>query len=401
MKILLLTDAPPCKEFSGGLLTDSLCRYIHSEEIVCVVVRDKHLAHIKTSNDLDIKTLYLTKPRENAVSFLSGKFKIYKIFNFIYELYSEFILNKKLARQIVKFGRQHDVDRLWCILQGQTTIRLAIKVHDALNVPLLTQVWDHVSWWIGHNNIDKLTSRRIINQYERTLSLSACCGAASFVMAEHIRRIGIPAIPLVSSLSKDVACKCSSFPDKIRDTINIGFSGQTYADAAFNTLIESLDSIEWKFENKEIKLRILGYNLSLSGHVKRNIEYLGYRSQIETIDLLSACDLLFCPYITDLKYSFVAQTSFPAKLSTYLATGVPVLYVGTANSSPALFLEENNAGFICTELNTEKLVALLQKIFLNKEAYEQIAQNGLKAFQRYLTYEKQKELFMEFLHYGD
>ena len=71
MKILLLTDAPPCKEFSGGLLTDSLCRYIHSEEIVCVVVRDKHLAHIKTSNDLDIKTLYLTKPRENAVSFLS------------------------------------------------------------------------------------------------------------------------------------------------------------------------------------------------------------------------------------------------------------------------------------------------------------------------------------------
>ena len=336
-------------------------------------------------------------------------FKIYRIINFFYELYSEFILTKKLTKQIVTFGQLHNVDRVWCILQGQTTIRLAMKVQKGLNVPLLTQVWDHVSWWIGHNDINKLTAKRIINQYERALSMSACCGAASYAMAELIKKDGIPAIPLVSSLPKNITYRAYPSSDKNSDTIIIGFAGQTYAESTFNSLLDGLDSIGWKHENKMVKFRILGYNLSnvslfdisLKGHINRNIEYLGYRSQVETIDLLSECDILFCPYIIDPKYSLVAQTSFPAKLTTYLATGVPVLYCGPSDSSPAVFLKEHEAGYICADPDGYSLMKMFKHIISDKEYYRYISKNALKAFKTHLADDVQKNSFNQFIHYGD
>lgn len=398
MKILLLTDVPPCKEFSGALLTYHLCKSLpSSDEIVCVAVRNKDLSYVQTDKDLSIKTLYLSKPKENMINVLRGRIKI---FTFLNELLSEYYYVPKLAKEIINFGREQGADRIWCILQGQTIIRLAQLVSKGLRLPLLTQVWDHPLWWMGHNNIDRYSSKKIIKTYNQVLSMSACCGAASFAMAAQVERENkIPSIPFVSSLPKEYACKPVSFP-KDKDVLLIGFSGQTYAEQAINTLLSSLDAMDWMINNKKVIIRFLGYHISMGGHHKRNVEYLGYRGQKETIDLLAECDLLFCPYITDPKYALVAQTSFPAKLSTYLATGVPVLFVGTKNSSPAVFLSDNDAGYICVEPTTSELVEELDRIFANEKLYEKSSHNGLLAFEKYLTNENQKDLFAKFLKFA-
>ena len=399
MKVLLLTDVPPCKEFSGALLTYHLCKTIPPENIVCAAVRNNDLSYVNTSDDLTIETRYFTKPRENTFWFLNGK--IWPL-TYCFELYNEFFKIPGLAQQIIEFGREKKIDRIWCILQGQTMIRLTNLVSNQLKVPLLTQVWDHPIWWMGNNKIDTFSSKRIISLYKQAISTSACCGAASFAMADQIiEHHHVPSLPLVSCLPITYARNASSFPRENNKTITIGFSGQTYADQAINALYASLEALDWEISGKIAKLRSLGYNFSLGGHRKRNIEYLGYRDQKETIDLLSECDLLFCPYITDPAYTLVAQTSFPAKLTTYLATGVPVLFVGTMDSSPAKFLRENNAGFICSEPNYEKLVEMIQQIFSSRETYELVAKNGLAAFHKYLTNENQAKLFSDFLRHGD
>ena len=399
MKILLLTDVPPCKEFSGALLTYHLCKTIPLENVVCVAVRNKDLSYINTADDLSIETEYFAKPRENTLWLFNGKIKI---FTYFFEQYNEFFQIPKLARQVIDFGRQQNIDRIWCILQGQTMIRLAKLVAHGLKLPLLSQVWDHPIWWMGHNQIDAFTSRRIYKQYEDVLSMSASCGAASFEMARRIMENNhVVSIPLVSSLPSEWAHKPKIFPPHNKKNILIGFCGQTYADYAIDAIMSSLDVIGWKIGNRQVKFRFLGYHMSLGGHRKRIVEFLGYRSQQETIDLLSECDLLLCPYITDPKYKLVAQTSFPAKLTTYLASGVPILFIGTPDSSPGLFLAENNAGYLQTDLNSEKLVECIQGIFSNKKHYESISNNASIAFHKYLTMEKQAELFLDFLHYGD
>jgi hypothetical protein len=399
MKILLLTDVPPCKQFSGALLTYHLCQTIPQEDIVCVAVRNKDLSYVNTAEDLSIETKYFTKPRENTFWCLNGKISV---FTYFYERYNEFFQIPKLARQIIDFGRQQNVDRIWCGLQGQTMIRLAKLVTNGLKLPLLTQVWDHPIWWMGHNQIDKFTSQRIYKQYEDILSMSVVCGAASFEMARRIvENNHIVSIPLVSCLPNEWARKPKKFLPKNKKNILFGFCGQTYANEAIDAIIGGLDSMDWMINERQVKLRYLGYHISLGGLYKRNVEFLGYRSQEETIDLLAECDLLLCPYITDPKYRLVAQTSFPAKLTTYLATGVPILFVGTTDSSPGLFLAENDAGYLHSDLSSEKLIGCLQKIFSNRSQYESISKNASIAFHKYLTMEKQAELFSQFLHYGD
>jgi glycosyltransferase involved in cell wall biosynthesis len=399
MKILLLTDVPPCKQFSGALLTYHLCKTIPPENVVCVAVRNRDLSYISTAEDLSIETKYFTKPRENTFWFLNGKISV---FTYFYERYNEFFQIPKLARQIINFGRQHNIDRIWCILQGQTMIRLAKMVALGLNLPLLSQVWDHPIWWMGHNQIDAFTSRRICKQYEDVLSMSAVCGAASFEMAHRIMKNShVSSIPLVSCLPNEWARKPKKFPPQNKKNILFGFCGQTYADEAIDALINAIDTMNWKINERQVKLRYLGYHISLGGLYKRNVEFLGYRSQQETIDLLAECDLLLCPYITDPKYKSVAQTSFPAKLTTYMASGVPILFVGTPDSSPGLFLVENIAAYLPTDPSSEKIVECLQEIFSNKNQYESISKNASIAFHKYLTIEKQAELFSDFLHYGD
>ena len=43
-----------------------------------------------------------------------------------------------IARQAVRFGRDFGADLVWCVLQGQTMIRLALPVAAGLGVPLHT-----------------------------------------------------------------------------------------------------------------------------------------------------------------------------------------------------------------------------------------------------------------------
>lgn len=397
MKILLLTDVPPCTQYSGALLTDQLCRYVPSTDIICIVVKNENLTE-KTSEDLGIETIYLTKPPENTFRLLNGRVKLFTFYN---ELINEIFITPKLTKKIIGYGRENKVDRVWCILQGQTIIRLAIDVAEGLNVPLLTQVWDHPDWWIGHNKLDKFSAHRIRQSFNAAIKKSSCCGTASIQMANKYKeKYQIPALPLLACLSENVAHQPREFPSN-KDQLVIGFSGQTYADQAIQGLYSVLDKLDWKINGKSVKIRILSYAFSVYGHKKWNIEFLGYREQKESIDLLAGCDLLYLPYITDPSYEEVAQTSFPSKLTAYLATGVPVLFVGTNNSSPARFLLDNNCGYFCTDITEENLTHNIQEIFSNRVRYETISKNSLVTFQKFLTTEKQKDSFIKFLRYGE
>ena len=61
---------------------------------------------------------------------------------------------------------------------------------------------------------------------------------------------------------------------------------------------------------------------------------------------LRTADLLYCPYWFDPGFERPCRLSFPSKLSTYLKTGVPVLFHGPEYASPRIFLEQNDAAYI-------------------------------------------------------
>ncbi len=398
MRILLITDTPPNKAYSGSLLTDSLCRHLTDGDIFCFAVLSKKLVNREVSSDLGISIEYHEKPVEKAITGPLVFKPLADVLNFIRELVAERILVGRLVKRIIAKVKEDNIDRIWIILQGQTTIRIAARLEKLRVSPMMVQVWDHVDWWLGNNQVDALTAKRVRKQYDYVIAHCDAFGGASFEMAEQARKSGVFSVPLVSSLGVEGRSRSLDAMGS-DDPFIIGFSGQLYSEAAFDRLIDALIEREWKMSGRKVVLRILGYNLSLRIHNPCNIEYLGYRTQEDVVRILGESHLLYCPYITDERYREVAKTSFPAKLTTYLATGVPVLFYGPSYSSPYKFLERNRAAFLSASDEDADTGpgSLLESVLESSEMYAGISLNAIKAYERYLTNPIQKEAFLRFL----
>ncbi len=68
--------------------------------------------------------------------------------NFLAETYTEKVTVEKDRTSGAQFGKDFNADAIWCVVQGQTMIRLANRVKELMNVPLLTEVWDPPTWWL-------------------------------------------------------------------------------------------------------------------------------------------------------------------------------------------------------------------------------------------------------------
>jgi hypothetical protein len=401
MKVLLLTDVPPCKDFSGAMLTLQLCKLLPRDSLVCYGVVNPELDGFPIDPDLGAPFEKTAKPRElgcrHKNKYLGG------MRTFFNEMRTAKVEIPRIADAVAAFGKRHGVDRLWCILQGQTMIRLALPVSRRLNVPLLTQIWDHPSWWLDAHGVDGVTSRFVLWQYERVLRRSTRIGAASFVMAEEYQnRYGIPAIPFLGSLDRRVVRLPSWTPPVFssdHETILIGLAGQIYSKQEWNSLLAALDSAHWTVAGKRVKLRFLGrpYEVEASSLGPEKLEVLGYLPQEETIRRMAECDILYCPYFFDEKRKEISRTSFPSKVTTYLAAGRPILYHGPDYASPAIFLREHGAAEFCHSLATGDILGVISRLATDESLYRTVAENGHAAMLEHLTFESLKAYLYRFL----
>jgi glycosyltransferase involved in cell wall biosynthesis len=397
MRILLLSDIPPNRTYPAALFLDSLCRLLPKDAIACFCVVNPEL-DASVTPDLDwFPIQFATKPLEQTHSRTGPRATIFhKLYNFAWETYVSRIKIPQLAASVIEFGRQQDCDVVWCTLEGQTMIRLARRVADGLGVPLRTQVFDPPYWWLRVHNVNKFSSREILAEYNAALQHSRSCAAASWAMAEEYHRIyGTKTVPVVPSLNAELA-----YPPhhhNLEDAFIIGMAGQLYASREWQALLDALNYAEWKIAGRDVKLWVLGHHVTFNAYSKMHIEYLGWHSQAETIEILSNASLLYCPYWFDPAYKAEARLSFPSKLVTYLAAGRPVLFHGPEYASPHRFLAQHNAGFSCHSLEPEHMIDVLTQVSTNTDLYSRIAQSGTRAFQEHLTVQTMRSSFAKFL----
>ena len=182
MKILLLTDIPPCKNFTAGLVLDRLVSFLPAEQIaICAVVNASLNPEIPEELE-SIPKLILKKPRESSVRIFPRKAG--DLSAFMFELIQSVRVKYELLPQIVAFAKKQQVDTIWVVLQGQTMVRLARQLSGTLKLPLLTQVWDPFGWWLRANRIDGITQRRLLGEFSRVIRDSTSCATASWAMSE-------------------------------------------------------------------------------------------------------------------------------------------------------------------------------------------------------------------------
>lgn len=396
MKVLLLTDIPPCKNFTAGLVLDRLVSFLSPKQIaLCAVVNPAINPEIPRELE-SLPKLILKKPREASVRIFPRKAGDLSAFAF--ELIQSARVRYELLPQIVAFAKQQQVDAIWVVLQGQTMVRLARQVSLKLGLPLLTQVWDPFGWWLRANQIDGITQRRLLTEFNEVVQHSASCATASWAMSEtYSNQYGVRNQPVIAGLPRELALE-PAVSLHASDEFIIGMAGQFYAQAEWSCLIQTLNQVNWKIAGKRIRIRVMGGGFQSFTQFPANFEYLGWQSQEDTIRLLSETDLLYMPYWFSEEFREESSSSFPSKLVTYFAAGRPVFCHAPAYASPAKYIKQHEAGYLCESLDPLAVLKYLEHAITDTEYYRKVASNGTSCFMRDFTLERMKETFMQFLN---
>jgi glycosyltransferase involved in cell wall biosynthesis len=398
MRILLLSDVPPCTNYTAGMVLEQLCSFLPAKSWACYSPVARGVVPDVPSSMADVPMKTSLRPRESW-PVLPGILK--NAVSVIMEPVTAHTAVRKIAEEAIAFGREFGADRVWCTLEGQTLIRLALPVARALKVPLYTQVWDPPGWWLRANRVDAANTRAILRRFERTLRESACGAVVSSAMAEEYRRVfGVRTIIVMPGLPSDFAKPPMESPSHSEELV-LGLAGQVYASREWDALMTALRIVDWRVAGRPVRIVILGRRVSLSAEAPTRIEYLGWRSQSETIDILSQLDALYCPYWFDPAFETEARLSFPSKLASYLAAGRPVFFHGPEYASPARFLKENDAAFFCHSLEPGEIIERLADVVRDPAVYAAVTRNGRRAFDRYLTTASMRDQFYKFLGLDD
>lgn len=396
MKVLFLTDIPPSKGYTGGLFMHQLCRLVPEGSLACFAVVNRGLKDARLAPDLGyVPISYREKPREYALPLSPAPLR--DLSTRVLDGYNSSVKVRRIAGEAIEFGRRFGADAVWCLLEGQTMIRLARPVSEGLGVPLLTQVMDPPGWWMREYGLDRVSTSRVLDEFGKAMRSSAGCAAGSWAMAEEYNRdYGTRTVPVLPSLDARVALPPANGANASGELV-IGMAGQTYAAEEWNALLKALSSVDWRIAGRDVRISLLGREAHLRTDAKMRVEFLGWHTQEEAIRVLSGADVLYCPYWFDPAFETESRLSFPGKLTTYLAAGRPVLFHGPEYASPGRFLQENDAAVFCRSLEPSEIVEALTLLASEGETYSRVARNGRYAFEKHLTFASQRRSFAEFL----
>jgi hypothetical protein len=400
MKTLLLTDIPPSSNLTAGIVTAQMCRFVPQGELAVFCVQNPHLHPAPYPDLAGIPIKIVRKPSELSRRQVRSV-SIGRIGATAVEVYRRLALTPRLVREAVEYGRQQQVDSLWAVLQGQTMVRMASAVAAGLNVPLRTQVWDPLEWWLRAHGVDPLNRARDLALFDHAIRSSVICATASWAMAESYQtEYGTSCVKVIASLQRTLGRRPQ--PQlRMPKEVAIGMAGQFYADQAWSQLVRALNFAGWQVDGRRVVVRVLG-NQRPDGVPDQNLDFLGWKPQEEVVETLSqTCDILYCPYPFEPRMAEVARLSFPSKIPTYLAAGRPIIFHGPDYAGPWRYLRERRAAYLCGSLEPAAVYNGLSHMVEDKALYAATAKSAQDAFVADFTLEQMGKDVRRFLGYPE
>lgn len=372
MKILLISDLPPCTNHTSGLLIDRLCDYLlkNGHTVYAYIVKSDAVQVEIPQEKINKITFQITrKPRENW-----GAWKLKAFGSWIGDLYTTTFSVPRIIRSITSFSNELQPDLIWGIVQGQTMTRLIRPVSEKTQVPYIVQIFDPISWWLQANQVDRRTQKKVMKEYGRMIRSSRCLIGASEKMAVEFKNLygcrdAVPIMmPFVPPHSKKRAGKRGEGEEK--SVFCIALAGQLYAYDAILSLITSLQSMNWQYKGKRIIFRIYGANMHFDISSPCFLEYRGWVPQEQLLEELKEADLLYCPYRFEPDWAETARLSFPGKLSTYMWTGTPLLVHSPSYAGINTFVKSRRCGYVLESVEREDIVSMLKRIMDDEDRFK-------------------------------
>ncbi len=294
---------------------------------------------------------------------------------------------ERLAEEIRHLVTSNQVDLIWSVLNSSFIIALTDQLMQTLEIPFVSTVWDAPEYFAMNRHLDPVTTRILLESYPRVLRrshrLSVSCESMRNVFLE---KYGVDSLPWIHGVHH------SLWQDRLPrilppDRLVIGFAGSLYAKKEWNTLLAALRSANGVIGGHRVTIKFIGRFPRTFAQMEPFVERTGRHSQAETLEMLSDVDFGYLPYWFDPKRSYIVKTSFPNKLSTYLAAGIPVFYHGPTDSSPALFFKDYPVGLCCHSLETADILTTLSRLVTDTALRNSIAEARQAALENALGLE--------------
>ena len=380
----LVSDIPPCTNYSGGIFTDHMLQAIggriRSAFIVLNPTLQPKLSAI--ADEMEIVTVPKLAEQYHPPAPASERWQS--------EQKIEEHVRTELLPSLLQFAERRNVRSFWVLLEGQTMIRLAYQLLGATDLPVFVQVMDPPENWFTAHYIDEKSKADLYEQYETVLRSATGCATASWAMAEaYTQQFRARCVPVVPSLPAAAAKPREAVSNARSGAFRIGFAGQLYAADEWNTLLRVLDSLNWWYGSTPVEVHAYTTSPMDVTPVRegRLLRHPWVNSTDELIQTLSACDLLYAPYRFGESFAEEARLCFPSKLTTYFATGRPTLLHGPAYASPVRFAKQWKAAFVCDSPGDAPLLSVLQTALADMDQYREFSDRGRDVFDRCLTYD--------------
>ncbi len=359
-KVLLLVQGDPNASGIGNIFLKDLVQHYPGNRLLRFSLtptpggpkRSVWCGHSTVTHYIPYATLPL------ASSYFHWKFSLFDVHQIVYEV-------KDLIHT-------QGVELIWAVLNSGFMITLTKELIEVMDIPFVSTVWDAPEYFLQNYHLDPLAKRRMLQDYSRILERSVRLSVSSDSMRNVFwQRYKILGIPLIHGLPQDL------WRDKAlyhipNDHLTIGFAGSLYAKREWNAFLTALQSVGGGLDKKQVQIQFVGRFPRKFAHKAPFVKFRGYCSLPETLAILAKTDIAYLPYWFAARREYIVRTSFPNKMSTYLAAGLPIFFHGPRDSSPAEFIQNYPVGICCHSLKSPDILESLRELVNNPDRLQDI-----------------------------
>jgi hypothetical protein len=362
-KILLVASTDLNKDSVGKLFLESLIKFTVGVDVKAFTQPQFMLTWGKYFNSMVGNFLIAVLSRIGLLQTL--RILIYKFF----------YLNKDVDK-ILLASEENETEIIWLTLSTIELILIAnilVKTQKCIKVT----VWDAPEYLSQSIRLYKKSTQQVMKAFEEVIKYSNKVSVISDAMENKYLNL----YDVKSIVIRHVIPPCTLVVKKThRHKIRIVFAGSLYSKTEWNNFIDALNAVKWIINKKPVFLYFIG-RFPLTG-VKstKKIIFVGEKTFSDTMKLMTRMNIGYLPYWFAEKFSIVARTSFPGKLSAYAASGVAIFHHAPAYTEAANFLKLYPFGLTCSSLESDPIIQALSKLdhYANTEICDQARQSALQ-----------------------
>lgn len=366
-RVLVITDIAATHEFAAGTVIKSVLERLPGDwEIDQLVVGNPSLKY--NLNELNRGNIFYTQKPNAQWQGARSKF-----FAGVFQQYVRLCEVPQISKWIK--GKYEEKDYDWVLFAIQCQV-LTEALHgiDFSESKTASFMWDDPNWFAREHLLSNSISKRFIAQwFDRQNSVDVL-----ILPSEEAKTL----FPKRNDASNQVLypfiCAAVEKAENANfESLKIGFAGSQYAREEISSFLSEVANAVPN--PPSLKLEVHAFSKAEPHPMTEQVRFRGWHSPVKTRDLLSELDYAYLPYPFHQDMEMVVKTSFPSKLSLYLAAGLPIIYHGPEEAAVWSFLRDTNCGI---RLDIEKFQESLNYAQKNSK---NLQTNVAKTFREYFS----------------